>query len=368
MLRRDHDPRAREALTRPPVTQERMLSTRALNRALLARQLLLERSPLPLTRALEQVAGLQAQYAPSAYVALWSRLHDFQRDALTRALEERRAVQATLMRVTIHIVSARDFPLFAAGVRQTRRDLWLRTYRREIEGVDMEAVASRVREHLADGPVSAAELKQRLRADGFPGIAWNGAGLWLDMVRVPPSGTWDQRRADLYAAAADWLGRSNATEADGMEHLVRRYLGGFGPATLADIASWTGLPVTTCRRVVERLRLRRFRDEQGDELLDLARAPLPDPERPAPVRFLPTWDATLLVHARRTQILPERYRSLVFSTKTPHSVSTFLVDGAVAGAWRYERGRLRLDPFDGLSRTVRRELEDEADRLAAFHA
>jgi hypothetical protein len=120
--------------------------------------------------------------------------------------------------------------------------------------------------------------------------------------------------------------------------------------------------------VVERLRLRRFRDERGGELLDLPRAPLPDPVTPAPVRFLPTWDATLLVHARRTQILPEPYRPLVFNTKTPHSVSTFLVDGAVAGKWRYEKGRVRLEPFGRLPKGARMDVEEEAERLASFHA
>jgi len=347
---------------------ERRLSTRELNRALLARQLLLERSKLTLARALEQVAGLQTQYAPSAYVSLWSRLADFRRDALTRALEQRRAVQATLMRATIHVVSARDFPLFAAAIRNGRREWWLRVQRKALEGIDIPAVAARVRHHLADGPLRASELQALLGADGYPRIAAVSAGMWLDIVRVPPSGTWDSRRADLYGLADDWLGPSNATEAEGLVHLVRRYLGGLGPASLGDVVSWTGLPPTTLRPVVERLRLRRFRDEQGGELLDLPRAPLPDPNTPAPVRFLPTWDATLLLHARRTQILPEPYRPRVFNTKTPHSVSTFLVDGAVAGTWRYEKGRVRLEPFDRLPGGARRELEDEAVRLAAFHA
>ncbi len=135
-----------------------------------------------------------------------------------------------------------------------------------------------------------------------------------------------------------------------------------------DLVAWSGLPPTMLRHVVARLHLRRFRDEQGGELLDLPRAPLPDPDTPVPVRFLPTWDATLLVHARRTQILPEPYRSRVFNTRTPHSVSTFLVDGQVAGAWRYEKGRVRLAPFHPLPPTIRRALEDEAARLVAFHA
>jgi hypothetical protein len=347
---------------------ERELSTRELNRALLARQLLLERSDLPLTRAVERVAGLQTQYAPSAYVALWSRLKDFRRDALTKALEQRRVVQATLMRATIHIVSPRDFHLFAAAIRRGRREWWFRGQRRTLEGIDMAKVARRVRKHLAAGPRRAPELQQLLHDEGFPRLAAVGAGMWVDLVRVPPSGTWEQRRADLYALADDWVGRSSVTEAEGLEHLVRRYLAGFGPASLEDLVSWSALPVAKLRPVVKRLDLRPFRDEAGRELLDLPRAPLPDPDTPAPVRFLPTWDATLLVHARRTQILPERYRSRVFNTRTPHSVSTFLVDGAVAGTWRYAKGRVHLEPFGGLRSEVRRELNAEAERLAAFHS
>jgi hypothetical protein len=346
---------------------ERVLSTRELNRALLARQLLLERSKLPLTRALEQVGGLQTQYAPSAYIALWSRLHNFRRKALTEALQQRRAVQATLMRATIHIVSAHDFPLFAAAIRKARRESWLRFQQKQLKGIDMEMVAARMRMHLSKGPQRQTELLELLKADGFPQIAVVSAGMWLDLVRVPPSGTWEQRRADLYGLADEWLRKSKPTEAEGLEQLVRRYLGGFGPASLNDLASWAGLPVTTLRPVVDRLPLRRFRDDKGGVLLDLLRAPLPDPETPAPVRFLPTWDATLLVHARRTQMLPERHRSLVFNTKTPHSVSTFLVDGTVAGRWHYEKGRVHLEPFERLSAAVRRDLEDEAKRLAAFH-
>jgi hypothetical protein len=346
---------------------ERTLSVRELNRALLARQLLLERSPIPLTAALESVGGLQSQYAPSAYVALWSRLEGFRRGSLTSALKERSVVQATLMRSTIHNVSAGDFPLFAAGIRKSRRDWWLGVLRHQFESSDMEAVAALLRRDLAEGPRRASALKELLRAEGFPPVTWQGAALWLDMVRVPPSGTWEQRRADLYGLAEDWLGPLSGTEAEGLEHLVRRYLGGFGPASLKDVANWAGLPPPTVLDVGRRLPLLRFRDERGNELVDLPGAPLPAADTPAPVRFLPTWDATLLVHARRTAVLPEPYRPLVFNTRTPHSVPTFLVDGAVAGKWRYEGGRVRLEPFDTLAPAVRRELEAEAERLAAFH-
>jgi uncharacterized protein YcaQ len=334
----------------------------------LARQLLLDRSSLSITSALERVGGLQTQYAPSAYIALWSRLSGFRRDQLTRALVSRRAVQGTLMRSTIHIVSAGDYPLFAAGVRRTRRDWWLRAARpRGLDAVDYERAASILRREMAAGPRTRGELIEALVRSGIPKEAWEGAGMWVDMVRVPPSGTWERRRADLYGLAENWMGPVTVNEAQGLAHLCRRYLGGFGPAALGDIASWAGVPVTTLRPVVEAMSLRRFRSETEEELLDLPRAPLPGADRPAPVRFLPTWDATLLVHARRTQILPEEYRDLVFHTKNPQSLPTFLVEGRVAGSWRHETGRIRLTPFAPLLRAVVRDLEEEALGLASLH-
>lgn len=341
------------------MTAERTLTTRELNRALLARQLLLERSRMPLCRALEQVAGLQTQYAPSGYISLWSRLEGFERDDLTRALEQRRAVQATLMRGTIHVVSRDDYWLFAAGIRRSLRDWFLKIQRIGGGGADLEERAARLRAELASGPKSRAELKE---------LASGWAGAFGELVRAPPSGTWERRRADLFASAESWIGPCDASEDEGLEHLARRYLQGFGPATLNDVASWAGLPLATLRPVVERLKLRRFRNEAGKELLDLPRAPLPHPDTPAPVRFIPTWEATLLVHARRTLILPEEYRPRVFNTKTPHSVNTFLVDGAVAGTWRYDDGRVRLEPFHKLPRSTTKELEDEGERLAGLHA
>jgi Winged helix DNA-binding domain len=350
--------------------RERVLTTRELNRALLARQLLLERSRAPLTRALEQVAGLQAQYAPSAYIRLWSSLDRFGLGDLTRALERRRAVQATLMRSTIHIVSAREFWFFAEGIRPFRLEWWRRTHGKQLTGVDMDAVSMQVAAKLGSDVWHRDELVELCRAHDPTGgtVVWQG--LPLDLVRVPPSGTWEHRRADLFATAESWLGASSATETEGLEHLLRRYLGGFGPARLADAANWAGVPAAVVGEVAERLQLRTFRDEEGKLLLDVPRAPLPDASVTAPVRFLPTWDATLLVHARRTQILPERFRQLVFNKKTPPSVPTFTIDGAVAGKWRVERSTrkatLVLEPFDRLPRTAQRDLRDEADRLVRF--
>jgi hypothetical protein len=346
---------------------ERILTTRELNRALLARQFLLDRSSLPLVQTIERVGGLQTQYAPSGYVGLWSRMRTFRRDALTTALEQRRVIQGTLLRSTIHMVSARDYWLFLSAVRQGRQDWWRRVTRKGFGEIDVEAAAALFREALAAGPQRASDLKELLARRGLPAVAWSGIGLWVDMVRVPPSGTWDQRKADLYGLAETWARPAAPSEAAGLEHVLRRYLGAFGPASLREIADWAGIPHATLLPMIDRLPLRTFRDEKGRELLDLQRAPLPDPETPAPVRFLPTWDATLLVHARRTQILPEPYRPLVFNTKTPHSVPTFLVDGAVAGTWRHEGGRVEVKPFEPLPKAARREVDDEAKRLAAFH-
>jgi hypothetical protein len=339
---------------------ERVLTERDLNRALLARQLLLERAPLPVPRALERMGGLQAQYAPAMYVGLWTRLEGFERDALTRALERRSVIQATLMRATIHLVSKRDYWPFAVAIRDPRRRWWERVHPNRPR--DMRPAAKRLRRYLADGPRRRKEIEEFLGRERALGV-----GAYLDLVRVPPSGTWEQRRADLYAAAEDWVGPESVDADEALTLLVRRYLTAFGPALRGDIADWAGVPVGEIDAALGRLKLRGFRDEAGKELLDLPRAPLPDPETPAPPRFLPVWDATLLVHCRRTQILPEEYRAQVFNVKTPHSVNTFLIDGRVAGTWRYEQGRVKVEPFEGVPRKARRQLDEEAKRLAAFH-
>jgi hypothetical protein len=335
----------------------RTLTQRELNRALLARQLLLERGGLPLPKALERVGGIQSQYAPSMYVGLWSRLGGFERDALTRALERRSVVQATLMRHTIHLVSRADYWPLALAVRESRRAHWMRVMPDAPSQQAMAGAARRLRGAM-NGTISRKEIQALL---GRPRSS--GVGLWIDLVRVPPSGTWERRRADLYAAAEDWIGPPPG-DCDPAGHLVRRYLAGFGPAADKDVVSFTGLSLPEVRATLDRLELRRF----AGGLLDLPRAPLPDAETPAPPRFLPTWDATLLVHARRTGILPEEHRPKIFGIKTPHSFPTFLIDGQVAGTWRYEKGKIELTPFGRLDAADRRALNEEADRLAEFHS
>ena len=339
----------------------RVLTERELNRALLARQLLLERAKTPLPRALERIGGIQAQYAPSMYVGLWARLEGFERDQLTRALGRRSVIQASMMRATIHLVSKRDYWPFVVGIREGLHKWWLRVHK-EVTTREISANDRKVRRALRGKTLSRTELEKVI------GQRLGPAGLFVDLVRVPPSGTWERRRADLYALAEDWVGPEDATAQEGIEHLVRRYLQGFGPARPTEIADWASLDVSATKRALERIDLRRFRDEQGKELVDLPRLTLPDADTPAPVRFLPVWDATLLVHARRTQILPEKFRSRVFNARTPHSVNTFLVDGQVAGTWKHEKGKVKVEPFGRLAKGVRSELDDEAERLAKFYS
>lgn len=311
--------------------------------------------------AVEQVGGLQTQYAPSGYVGLWTRLADFRREALTDALERRTVVQATLMRTTIHVVSAVEFWRYAMGVRRARREWALKIPGRGDEGGLVEA-ANRMRDALAAGPRTVKELGEL--GAGFVG----NLGLWVDLVRVPPSGTWERRRADRLALAEAWIGPPDASEDEGLEHLVRAYLRAFGPAAWRDIASWAGTSVTDLKRGGERVALARYRDEDGRELIDLEEALLPEPDTPAPVRFLPHWDANLLVHARRTGLLPEQHRPRVFSIRNPFSVGTYLVDGTVAGGWSLRDGRIELDPYETLAAKDQRAVEREREALEAFHA
>ncbi|MFC4941977.1 winged helix DNA-binding domain-containing protein [Pseudonocardia sp. GCM10023141] len=344
---------------------ERVLTTRQINRAVLARQLLLERSPLAPERVVERVACLQTQYAPAGYVGMWSRTDGFRREHLTDALLSGRIVQGWAMRCTIHMLSARDYAPISEAVRMPRREWWRRSAKSRAE-LPMEPVADAVRGYLADGPLKQAEIQKRLVADGFDRDAWSGAQLWVDLVRVPPAGTWELPRAHVYGLAEQTVRTSAPSEPVARELLVTRYLRGFGPASVKDVALFCGWNLTVTRAVLAGISLRRFRDESGGELVDLPRAPLPDADTPAPVRFLGQWDAVLLVHARRGQILPEAYRSRVFAATMPQSVPTFLVDGQVAGTWRFDGGGVALDPFHELAPPVLRELAAEGERLAAF--
>ncbi len=238
---------------------------------------------------------------------------------------------------------------------------------RDLDRFDHAHAADVVRSVLAKGPRRQRDLVDALESSGYPRDLWEGVRLWIDLVRIPPSGTWERRRADLYGLADQWIDMPPATEEAGLAYLAMTYLRAFGPAGLEDMAAWAGVPSPSMAIVVDRLTLRRFTDEEGADLMDVPRAPLPDESTAAPARFLPTWDATLLVHARRTGILPEEHRPLIFSTKNPHSVGTFLVEGVVAGTWRFDGERVITVPFEKLSSRHATQVADEAARLAGFH-
>jgi hypothetical protein len=317
-------------------------------------------------RVVEGMGGLQTQNAPSGYIGLWSRLEAMARDDYTAALEGRRLIQGWLMRVTIHTVSAGDYWPMAVAVRRPRRQLWLRNWR--VSEARMREAASAVREELADGPLRQRELVARTAVRGFSREETNGAGLWVDLVRVPPQGTWTRPRADRYDLAERWLPAPDPEpdEPAARAFLLGRYLGAFGPATLADASSWAGLAVADLRTVAEGMELRRLRDDAGRELLDLPDGLLPDPDTPAPPRFLGSFDAMLLTQARRTGVLPEEFRPVIFNTRTPQSWHTFLLDGQVAGTWRYDRNGISLEPLRSLTAAEQAALDDEAHRLEGF--
>jgi hypothetical protein len=331
----------------------RTLTSAELNRALLARQGLLERFEASIPDTLDAMGTLQAQYAPSMYIGLWSRLDGFERGALTDALNDRGVIQATMMRVTIHLCSAADYWPLLEPIRAARRASWLRGHK-ALSAEEMEAAAATIRPAL---PLKRKEIDELVGKE-----IGQGVGLWIDLVRVPPSGTWERRRADLYGLAEDWLPRPK-TLADPLAHLVTRYLTGFGPAAKAEIANWAGLKPAEIEPALEGLTV--YAAEDGTTLYDVPGGPLPDADTPAPVRFLPTWDATLLVHARRAQILPEEHRSKIFHVRMPQSIGTFLVDGRVAGTWKPDG---TIETFQALSTMERKALDAEARRLMAFCA
>ena len=335
---------------------ERVLTLRQLNRALLARQLLLERADVTPVQALERVAGLQAQDPRAPYVGLWTRLAEFRRPDLTRSLQRRDAIKATLMRATIHLVSARDYASFLPAVLPTLRGYWRRYARSRQYVLDVDALMDQVRAFAAE-PRSARELHAALGGEA----GWWRLRFHEPFVHAPLDRDWAFRRQPRYIAAAAWVRRPFATADESTAHMVRRYLAAFGPASPADVGAWAGVPMSTVRPALERLRLRRFRDEQGRLLLDVPRGLLPPAGTPAPPRLLAPFDNAVLSHADRTRIVSDEHRRRIIRAGIVDPV--FLVDGFVAGRWRLARGRVVLDPFEPLSRRAEGALRREA---AAF--
>jgi hypothetical protein len=340
---------------------EQVLSHRVVNRTTLLRQLLLHRERLSPVRAVERLAGLQAQLASSPYLALWSRLDGFERESLERALRRRAVVKALLMRATMHLVSARDYPYFDAAVREART----LTRARGIQPPPAELV-ERIVALARERPRTRTEMMEAL---GFSSRTQDVEELrtyaWVvalgRLEQTPESAFYGFRGSPVYEPAD----HGHPPREEAAAYTVRRYLAAFGPATRADVSQWSGVPVRDLAPGLEALKLRILRDEHGRELLDLPRAPVAPADAPAPPRLLPRWDELLLAHKDRTRVLPEEHRKTVIH-KNGDVQQTFLVDGFVAGLWRQEGDRIVLEPFAPLPRTARRELEEEAARLAAW--
>lgn len=356
------------------MTDAAMLTERALNRALLARQMLLARAPIGLAAAVERLAGLQTQAPNPPYIGLWSRVEGFERGALERALAQRRLVRLALMRSTLHLVTARDAlawrPLLAVvgtrGLQASRGKL--------LQGLDLGQVAARAAALLAEQPLNSSQLGQALAVhwpDRTPDALAQVARAHLPLAQLPPAGCWNEFRSAPLGVLTDWL-RRPLDDAPALDALVWRYLAAFGPAGPKDAQVWCGLGGLVPVFEQLRPRLKVFRDEAGRELFDLPRAPRPATDTPAPIRFLPEWDNLLLSHAERGRVMAAAHKARVFSVNGIIR-ATVLLDGFVHATWAVEStattARLRVTPLgDGFARAQQRALADEGRRLLAFIA
>jgi hypothetical protein len=359
-----------------------ILTTRALNRALLARQGLLEKLESPLAEAVESIGALQAQSWGALPIALWSRVRDFKAGDLYGALARRELVVGTLLRRTLHLVSAREHPQYAQVVEVSGANHWLRTSKEPF--AQMAALRAELRAH-ASTPRSAEEIPAFLEdwIARNPGALdeqeialqrdykWRSIRSTSDFVRVPAKGSWGERVPAAFLASPP-AAETSAEEA--LDAVVRRHLRAFGPAGADDVADWIGWKTPPVRAALERLApgLARFADETGRALYDLPEAPRPEPDVPAPVRFLPEFDSVQLAYTarRRQRILPDAHREKVYVRANLRVLPTFLIDGLMAGTWSIEERRreatLRLQPFAGISRSSRAAVDEEAERLLRF--
>jgi hypothetical protein len=361
-----------------------LLSRRALNRATLARQLLLARAALSATEAVEHLVGMQAQAPSAPYVGLWSRLEGFLPDALATPLAERQVVRASLMRATIHLVTVRDW----LTLRPLTQSVLVRSFSstafaRNVAGVDLDELLAMARVFLEERPRTRAQLGPLLR-ERWPdrdaeSLAY-AVTSHLPLVQVPPRGLWGTSGPPAWTTAESWLGHdpdldvaaATLTSPHGvLDEMVLRYLGAFGPASVRDVQTWSGL--TRLREVVDRLRprLRTFCDEHGTELFDLPDAPRPDSETPAPPRFLPEFDNILLSHADRSRVIVDARRPPLFPGNGG-VMGTLLVDGLFQATWRIVRqggaARLVITPFTQLPSADLAAISGEGTRLLAFAA
>jgi hypothetical protein len=338
-----------------------VLTKRDLNRALLARQLLLERQELPAADAIARVAGLQAQASVPPFVGLWTRLAGFDESELQRLIDEREVVRATLMRHTIHFVAAGDYPWLRPTIQPALDANFSAQTRKRLADVDIEPFLKAARREFGKRPLTFAEVKELIRSlapdSDVDAIAY-GVRTHVPLVGVPNGSRW------RFGGRAPFVLGGKLAKPDPRE-LVRRYLAAFGPATPGDATAWSG--VGGMRGVFESLRgeLRTFRDENGRELFDVEDGLLPGADADAPLRFLPEYDNTLLGHRDRTRVIADEHRPRVYIT-AGRMLGTILLDGFAAAAWRIDADGLTVEPFRPLSTAERTAIEPEADALFAW--
>ncbi len=351
----------------------RVLGVRALNRAFLERQMLLRRQKLSAAEVLKHLVGMQAQAPNPPYIGLWTRLEDFHPGELACLISNRQAVRIALMRNTIHLVTASDCLALRPLVQPIfDRDLNANySHGENIKGMNLEALTAAGRALLEEQPRTGKELGALLAErwpDRNPASLAHAIRGRIPLIQVPPRGIWGESGPAAHATAESWLGLSLNPDLS-LDEMVIRYLGAFGPATVMDAQTWSGL--TRMREVFERLRpqLCVFRDERGKEIFDLPDAPRPDPETPAPVRFLPEFDNATLSHANRARIIADDHRKVI-SSKNGMVPAAVLVDGFVQGTWKVERTKktagLVIKPFEPLSKENRDALAEEGERLLHF--
>jgi hypothetical protein len=347
---------------------DRVLTLRELNRATLARQLLLERAALPVPAVIERLVGLQAQLPVAPYVGLWTRMQHFRHDDLAQLIENRSVIKATMMRATLHLVTTDDYLLLRATLQPVLTYAYEAVLKGRAEGVDVDKLVALARDFISEKPRSFAEITAMFTAlmpDTDPGAMRYGVRTHLPMVQVPTDTLWSYPGNPKFTLAESWLGKPIPTD-EYFRTLVFRYLAAFGPASVTDIQTWSGL--LKLKDAVEKLRpdLVTYRDEQKRELFDLPDMPLPDADTPAPERFLPEYDNLLLSHTKRTRVIADTYRSKVYLPGL-RVAATILVDGFVRGAWKVEKTKsaatLLIEPFDTLTAQNRAGLTEEAEQL-----
>jgi Winged helix DNA-binding domain len=348
----------------------RTLKLRELNRATLARQMLLERENLSVPAAIERLAGLQAQLASAPYVGLWTRLRDFRREDLAGEIENRKVIKVTMMRATLHLCTSEDYIRFRTALKPVLIGAADAIVKRRGHDFDLDKVLKAARKFIGEKPRTFAEISDmltKLAPDHDVGAMRYSVRTHIPLAQVPINTGWSYSNKPEFTLAESWIGRPISTE-DNLRELVFRYLRAFGPASITDAQTWLGMKL---KESFEKLRpeLQTYRGEGRSEFFDLPETPLPAEDVPAPVRFLPEYDNLLLSHSNRTRVIADEYRSKVYLPGL-RVAATILVDGFVRGAWKIEKTKteatLVIEPFDKLTKKDRAALTEEGERLIRF--